>query len=92
MEDREYEKLKKNNLEIIVKDVEGKDKAKIAEFIGTLDVTTVRQADNTVESLIEEGNSIILDFTKLDHLSSTGLFCGSLWRMSLTPALLSLQS
>ena len=58
-------------MEIAVREIED---VKVLEFSGNLDTNTAPQAQDTINNLLGKGaTKILVNFTKLDYISSAGL-------------------
>jgi len=74
--------MENKNISVIIEPFPSIPNLKIITIKGTIDISTSKHADKTILSVIEKGDShIIIDLSKLDYLSSTGM-------MSLTKYLL----
>jgi anti-sigma B factor antagonist len=65
-----------NKLEVLIETVSGKIDVQVITIKGSIDVVTVKDIDKKVLPVIEKGDArIILDLSKVDYMSSSGVMC-----------------
>jgi anti-sigma B factor antagonist len=65
-----------NTVEVTIENVPTISDLKVIAIKGTVDAVTSKYLDEKILPMIEEGKSnIILDLSRIDYLSSTGMMC-----------------
>jgi len=65
--------METRKVEVKIQELPEQKKVKLVEIKGVLDVLTVAHVERELNPLIEEGNYILIDCSKLSYMNTTGL-------------------